>query len=190
MGAGQSGPSQRSSVQAVRHATFIRAWRPGFAAVGGMSVPRAMTSLLDEMMVRETYKVQLTPEDALVLGWIVEQPGISCARIAERVGRQRHSVQRSLMRLKRRGVLEGYQSPGERTHGWGLSERGHEIWEGLSRGFELQDRQLERSGANLRQWVIALEDLMRAVYVVTRATTWGQPMVIPPEEPEISDWDH
>ena len=154
-------------------------------------VIRQLSALLDELLVRETYKVQLTPEDALVLAWIVEQPGISCVRLAERVGRQRHSVQRTLVRLKKRRVLDAWQSSfTKRTCGWGLTEQGQELWDQLARGFERQDRELERKGANLRQWALALEELMRAIYGITRTSTWGQSMVIPPEGPEIPDWDH
>ena len=91
-------------------------------------VIRQLSALLDELLVRETYKVQLTPEDALVLAWMVEQPGISCVRLSERVGRQRTSVQRTLKRLEKRGLLESWESSfTKRTAGWALSERGQAI---------------------------------------------------------------
>jgi DNA-binding MarR family transcriptional regulator len=151
-----------------------------------------LSALLDELMVRETYKVRLTPEDALVIAWIVEQSGISCARIAERVGRKRQSVQRTLERLRGRGLVEGYESDvRKRNSGWGLTAKGYEMWEELSRGFQAQDDRLRHNGADPRQWANSLEELMRVVHGITRRqTTWGLPLVVPPEEEEISDWDH
>jgi DNA-binding MarR family transcriptional regulator len=50
----------------------------------------------------------LTPEDVLILGWLVDHDATRGSLIADRLGRSRQSVQRSLERLERDALVERY----------------------------------------------------------------------------------
>ena len=155
-------------------------------------VMRQLTAVLDELLVRETYKLGLTPEDALMLAWLAQDRGISPSLLAERLGRKRQSVQRALERLEERNLVERYESSiRKRTAGWALTERGEEAWDELGRGFATQDCELAKNGVNLRQWVNGLEELLRAIHGITRTRKWPRAeLVVPPEEPKIPEWDY
>ena len=75
-------------------------------------VMRQLSGLLDAYLLRVTRRVRLTPQEALVLAWMEERPGISAAAIAECLGRYRQSVQRSLEGLEDRMLVERYASLG------------------------------------------------------------------------------
>ena len=57
-----------------------------------MLVLRQLTAVLDRKLAEVSREMDLTPADVLVLGWIVQMPGISGSRIAHLVGRKRQNV--------------------------------------------------------------------------------------------------
>lgn len=149
-----------------------------------------LTAVLDELLLRVTRSTRLTPEDALVLAWMVQKPGIGGAHLARCVARKRQSVQRTLERLERREFVQRLESCiRDRTAGWALTEAGREQWEILERGFRSQDEALNRA-ENLRNWVVNLECLVNAVAGVARTrSSWGAELIEPPKEPETPEWD-
>lgn len=153
-------------------------------------VIRQLTAVLDELLLRVTRSARVTPEDALVLAWMVQESGIGGARLARCVARKRQSVQRSLERLERRGLVQRLEScVRDRTAGWSLTEEGREQWQILERGFRAHDEALNRT-ENLRNWVVNLECLVKAVAGVARTRFSLEPNLIePPEESETPDWD-
>ena len=147
-------------------------------------VIRQLSSLLDEMLIRETRHCRLTPQDALVMACMVHTPGINAADLAFRLGRKRQNVQRTLERLEDRFMVERHESEVRgRTSGWSLSDHGWEIWEHLERCFKLQDIRLKARGVDLERLLDSLEALMCEVMGTARKDIGLPPIVIPPEAP-------
>lgn len=49
-------------------------------------VMRQLTAVLDHFLMHVTRELRLTPQDALVIAWIVEREGIGASMIAAREG--------------------------------------------------------------------------------------------------------
>ncbi len=133
---------------------------------------------------------RLTTQDALVLAWIVEREGMGAAMIAARVGRKRQSVQRTLVRLEDRFLVQRFESDSrDRTEGWGLTDHGRETWGLLQEAFGHQDAELARRGVNFRGWLLALEDLMKELMAVRR-NPFSPGLVDPPVDDMPQGRDH
>ena len=114
-------------------------------------VMRQLGAVLDHFLMHVTRRVRLTPQDALVLAWLVEREGMGASMIAARVGRKRQSVQRTLERLKDRFLVVRFEPDSrDRASGWGLTDHGRETWEKMQEAFGHQDAELERKGVCFR----------------------------------------
>lgn len=154
-----------------------------------MLVMRQMMAVLDGLMREVTRRVQLTPEDALVLGWMVERPGISGSDIAYRIGRSRQSVQRAVERLERRALAERYTSSvNDRTVGWALTEEGYALWAEVERGFRLQEEALRSRGVVVRPFLEGLKTLMTEMMSAGPAMA-RLGLVDPPPREDVPGWD-
>lgn len=115
---------------------------------------------------------------------MVQRPGIGARDMGYRLGRSRQSVQRTLERLERRGLVERYGSMiRDRTAGWGLTESGQELWREVERGFRLQDALIESSGVVTDSFVKALENLMTELMTTSQKMT-ELGLVEPPPLPD------
>ena len=156
-----------------------------------MLVMRQLTGVLNDYLAQVTRRVGLTPQDALVLGWMAQQQGVSAALLGERVGRPRQSVQRALERYETRGLAERFPSYfRDRTEGWGLTQQGRDIWDQLERGFGEQEQTLTSRGIQLRPFVLGLENLMIELMTARRhMSPVGLIEPPPPPDNEAPDWD-
>ena len=153
-------------------------------------VMRQLTAVLEHMIYSATRESQLTPQDSLVLGWLVQKPGIAGSEIAWCTGRSRQSVQRSLERFERRGLVERYQSAfGERTVGWALTQRGQVLWQALERRLGSHEKQLQFKGIKLAPFVEGLKRLMDELMDAHRSMSINR-LVEPPRPPKANDGDH
>jgi DNA-binding MarR family transcriptional regulator len=139
-----------------------------------MLVLRQLTAVLDRNLAQVTRSMNLTPHDVLVLGWMAQIPGISGSNIASRVGRTRQNVQASLERLERFGLVEKYAEASRGRHvGWGLTNRGEQVWGTMLRVFQVQEEMLQRCGVT-RQFLNGLDDLIvRMMRNPPAPTTWS-----------------
>lgn len=152
-------------------------------------VMRQLSGLLDAYLLRVTRRVRLTPQEALVLAWMEERPGISAAAIAECLGRYRQSVQRSLEGLEDRMLVERYASNlRDCTVGWGLTEEGRALFAELESSFRAQDQELLNRGVRLGDWVNGLHELLLATRKQSTLSPVGL-VVPPPEENDPPEWD-
>ncbi|MDP1824171.1 MAG: hypothetical protein Q8L48_13040 [Archangium sp.] len=71
-----------------------------------MLVLRQLTAVLDRKLAGVTRPFRLAPTDALLMGWMVQRSGLPGSNLADLVGRSRQSVQRSLERLLKRGLIQ------------------------------------------------------------------------------------
>ncbi len=152
-------------------------------------VMKQLAAVLDHFLMHVTKRVRLTTQDALVLAWIVEREGIGASMIAARVGRKQQSVQRTLVRLEDRFLVQRFESDTRnRTEGWGLTEHGRETWAILQDGFGHQDAELERRGVNFREWLRSLDELMKQTMAVRNPFSLG--LVDPPVDHLPTGRDH
>lgn len=153
-----------------------------------MMVMRQLSAVLDQRLAEVTRTEGITPQDALVLTWMEQVPGISGSNIADLVGRKRQNVQASLLRLKRLGFALKYPaSYRDRTVGWGLTEQGHQLSARVAEGFRLQEEHLKSLGVS-PGLLHDLEVLIRRLR--THPSPFGSPGLIEiPKEPKVPLWD-
>jgi DNA-binding MarR family transcriptional regulator len=151
-----------------------------------MLVLRQLTAVLDRKLAEVTRRMNLTPHDVLVLGWMEQIPGISGSNIAGRVGRTRQNIQSSLERLERRGLAVKYTGPsGGRGVGWGLTNQGSAVWCNLLAGFQVQEAMLVHCGLT-RQFINGLDDLNTRMARNSPSTAWGPGLIDVAQETELS----
>ena len=152
-------------------------------------VMRQLTAVLEHLIFQATRESQLTPQDALVLGWLAQQPGISGSEIAWSTGRSRQSVQRALERFERRQLVERYQSAfAERTVGWALTEPGRVLWLALERRLGSHEKELQAKGIKIAPFVDGLRRLMDELMTAERAMSISR-LVEPPRPTKTPEWD-
>lgn len=104
----------------------------------------------------------LTSQDLVVLGWLVDRPGISGSLLADRVGRDRSNVQRTLERFEREGLAERWQSAfSEKTGGWAPTEEAVTRWRHLEAHYQTLEGHLV--GTDSKRLVEWMEEFMRAL---------------------------
>lgn len=146
-------------------------------------VLRQLGMLLEQMMHGVTRRLGLRPQDALVLGWLVQKPGISGNEIAWFLGRSRQGVQRTLERLEGMKLIERYKGTfHNRTVGWGMTEQGCKYWAQLERGLGTQEASLRNHGVDLVPFLHGLKSLMSEVTKASRAMASVGLIELPPEE--------
>jgi len=151
-------------------------------------VIRQVAAVLDAHWRGITRSFGLTPQDALVLAWLSQQPGIPGSELGCRVGRARQSMQRTLDRLEQSRLVERRSSMVHGcTVGWALSARGDELWGRLARFLASEDAALERLRISPRELVKVLCQLMEEVLRLDKCP-WGE-LVIPPASSSTPSWD-
>jgi DNA-binding MarR family transcriptional regulator len=150
-------------------------------------VMRQLSSVLDGFMAEVTRKVRLTPQDVLILAWIVEKPGIPGCDIALFLGRKPQNVHRSLQRLEDRFIAERYGSASGSTVGWGLTEHGRKIWAQIEDGFLRQDLKLVARGIVTRPFLDGLKNMMNELMRIPEGPNLG--LVQPPVPRPTPKWD-
>lgn len=102
-----------------------------------------LLAVIDREMRPIARKVGLTPDDVLIIAWLVDHEATSGSLIADRLGRARQNTQRSLQRLEREGLVQRYEhSITGKTAAWALTEAGHARWRSLEYAFDEQERLL------------------------------------------------
>ena len=154
-----------------------------------MMVFRQLMAVLDRKLGEETRKEGLTPQDVLLFAWMEQQQGISGSTLARVTGRERQNIQVSLERLVKRELVHKYESCyRDRTVGWGLTDRGAELWTRLSGALYSQDGMLERHGVTLT-FLDKMEELVSTLRK-SPPSEYGPGLVdIPEEDDEVAEWD-
>ncbi len=153
-----------------------------------MLVFRQLSAVLDDKLAEVTRGANLTPQDVLVFAWMEQKPGISGSNIARLVGRKRQNTQASLERLERRGLVQKFPaSYADRNVGWGMTDKGAELWGELVRDFRLQDAMLERYGVTDK----VLDGLEELITRLTRHpnTTFSPGLIEVPKDEKVPAWD-
>lgn len=126
-----------------------------------------LLAIIDREMRPIARKVGLTPDDVLIIAWLVDHEATSSSLLADRLGRARQNTQRSLQRLEREGLVQRYEhSITGKTAAWALTEAGHARWRSLEFAFSEQERLL--ADVEPRRLVDLLERAARELVIASQ----------------------
>lgn len=152
-------------------------------------VMRQVMGVMDSVMREGTREAGITAEDFLILAWLVERGALSGSDLGEWMRRARQSVQRSLVRLEQRGLVERLGSAVDgRTAAWALTDAGRRRFEVVEAWFHAKERYLRARDINVEKFAFALGELMHALLEQPRDRGWLG-LVEPRPDTETPEWD-
>lgn len=95
-----------------------------------------LAAALDARRRLIAHENDLDPAELLVIAWLAHEPGASPTRIGRGLGRARQHVHRTLQHLRRRELVQPYDSMIDgSTQGWGLTHHGEAKFRALDLAF-------------------------------------------------------
>jgi DNA-binding MarR family transcriptional regulator len=129
-------------------------------------------------------------DDALLLGWLLERPGLPGAELAWRCGRTRSNMHRALRRLQALKLVEPLPSVvSGRTCGWTLTQQGGEVTRRLQRRIEAYDQLLRDAEPRIEELAKRLLEAMKRLLRPHDQRAGTKRLVRPERRDRLQQWD-
>lgn len=139
---------------------------------------------------REAAADDVADDDALLLGWLKERPGLPGAELAWRCGRSRSNMHRALRRLQALNLVEPLPSVvSGRTCGWALTEKGAEVTRRVNGRIAAYDRLLAQAEPRIEEFSKHLLEVMQRLLRPYDRGTATRRLVRPERRDRLQEWD-